>query len=88
MSKKKKIETSKKLLLFADAFLVVVCIAGIFIAYVCRDTSPFAYMIPAASGLAATSHGFYYWKAKNENMQKYGNNVESNFEEGGQDNYG
>lgn len=85
---KKTMETSKKLLLFADTLLVVVCIAAIVIAYVCRDTSPFAYIIPAVSGLAATSHGFYYWKAKNENMQKYGKNVEDNFENGGQDYYG
>lgn len=68
-------ETSKKLLLFADGLLTIACIAGIIISFVCRDTSPFAYIIPAISGLAATSHGFYYWKAKNENIQKYGNNV-------------
>lgn len=87
---RKTMETSKKLLLFADTLLVVVCIAAIVIAYVCRDTSPFAYIIPAVSGLAATSHGFYYWKAKNENMQKYGKNIEDNFENenGGQDYYG
>ena len=85
---RKTMETSKKLLLFADTLLVVVCIAGIVIAYVCRDTSPFADIIPAVSGLAATSHGFYYWKAKNENMQKYGKNVEDNFENGGQNYYG
>lgn len=85
---KKTMETSKKLLLFADTLLVVVCTAAIVIAYVCRDTSPFAYIIPAVSGLAATSHGFYYWKAKNENMQKYGKNVEDNLENGGQDYYG
>lgn len=85
---KKTMETSKKLLLFADTLLVVVCTAAIVIAYVCRDTSPFAYIIPAVSCLAATSHGFYYWKAKNENMQKYGKNVEDNFENGGQDYYG
>lgn len=85
---RKTMETSKKLLLFADTLLVVVCTAAIVIAYVCRDTSPFAYIIPAVSGLAATSHGFYYWKAKNENMQKYGKNVEDNFENGGQDYYG
>lgn len=85
---KKTMETSKKLLLFADTLLVVVCTAAIVIAYVCRDTSPFAYIIPAVSGLAATSHGFYYWKAKNENMQKYGKNVEDNSENGGQDYYG
>lgn len=82
---RKTMETSKKLLLFADTLLVVVCIAGIVIAYVCRDTSPFAYIIPAVSGLAVTSHGFYYWKAKNENMQKYGNNINNN---SGGDNYG
>lgn len=85
---RKTMETSKKLLLFADILLVVVCTAAIVIAYVCRDTSPFAYIIPAVSGLAATSHGFYYWKAKNENMQKYGKNIEDNLENGGQDYYG
>lgn len=73
--RKEKMETSKKILLFADGLLTVACIAGIIISFVCRDTSPFAYIVPAISSLAATSHGFYYWKAKNENIQKYGNNV-------------
>lgn len=78
--RKRGMETSKKLLLFADGLLVVVSIAAIVAAFVCKDTSPFAYLVPAVSGLAATSHGFYYWKAKNENMQKYGQQADDGLE--------
>ena len=40
--------------------------------FVLQDATPLAYLIPAVFGLAATSHGFYYWKAKAENLNKWG----------------
>lgn len=83
--RKKKIETSKKLLIYSDGLMTVVCIFAIIISFVCHDTSPFSYLIPAVAGLSTASHGFYYWKAKNENIQKYGNNINNN---SGGDNYG
>ena len=67
---KKKTETSKKLLIISDILTGIV--AAIIAVFVFKDTTPLMYLIPAAFGLSATSHGFYYWKAKAENLQKFG----------------
>ncbi len=73
--RRKKIETSKKLLIFADVMSVAVMVISTVAVFYLQDTSPLEFLIPAVFGLTATSHGFYYWKAKNENIAKYGNNI-------------
>jgi len=58
--------------LFADALSVAVTIITIVAVFILKDSTPLAYLIPSVFGLSATSHGFYYWKAKAENIKKYG----------------
>ena len=70
----RRTETSKRLLLFSDILAVTVTVISAVAVFVIGDTSPLEYLIPAVFGLAATSHGFYYWKAKNENIAKFGSN--------------
>ena len=70
--RKKKIETSKILLIVSDVITGVCTVAAIVAVFAIKDTTPLVYLIPAAYGLSATSHGFYYWKAKAENLQKFG----------------
>lgn len=70
--RKKKIETSKILLIVSDTITGICTVAAIVAVFVIKDTTPLVYLIPAAYGLSATSHGFYYWKAKAENLQKFG----------------
>ena len=70
--KKKKIETSKILLLVSDVMATAVLIGTVVAVFVLQDATPLAYLIPAVFGLAVTSHGFYYWKAKAENLSKWG----------------
>lgn len=70
--RKKKTETSKILLIVSDTITGICTVAAIVAVFVIKDTTPLVYLIPAAYGLSATSHGFYYWKAKAENMQKFG----------------
>lgn len=69
---KRKIETSKILLLVSDVMATTVLIGTVVAVFVLQDATPLAYLIPAVFGLAATSHGFYYWKAKAENLNKWG----------------
>lgn len=69
---KRKIETSKILLLVSDVMATAVLIGTVIAVFVLQDATPLAYLIPAVFGLAATSHGFYYWKAKAENLNKWG----------------
>lgn len=66
----KNAEYSKKLLVFVElliiAVFVLVCVS------VCMgDSSPLTALITGTFTLASLSFGFYYWKAKNENIRKY-----------------
>ena len=70
--KKKRVETSKILLLVSDVMATAGLIGTVVAVFVLQDATPLAYLIPAVFGLAATSHGFYYWKAKAENLNKWG----------------
>lgn len=45
--------------------------------FVLGDSAPLEYLIGGVFALASTAYGFYFWKAKNENISKYGNNVDS-----------
>lgn len=67
---KKRIEFSK--LIFAAVSIFVLCITVFACVMMWRtnDTSPLAYLIPAAFAELATATGFYYYKAKAENEIK------------------
>ena len=63
---------SKKSLIVSDVITsgtVILTFAAVFIL---KDISPLAYLIPAVFGLSSVAHGFYFWKAKAENLRKYG----------------
>lgn len=69
---KRKIETSKILLIVSDVMAAAVLIGTVVAVFVLQDATPLAYLIPAVFALASASHGFYYWKAKAENLNKWG----------------
>jgi len=73
---KKNIETSKKLTGFAVAMVIFITIVTVIAVFVLEDVTPLEFLITGIFGLASASFGFYFWKAKNENIAKYGNNVE------------
>lgn len=75
---KKKMETSKKLLVFTVIMVTIMVIVGITATFVLGDATPMETLIVSVFGLASTSFGFYYWKAKNENVARFGNNVDDN----------
>lgn len=75
-TKKKKIETSKILAIIAVILSVIVTLATIVAVFVLENITPLEILIPSIFGLNSTTFGFYFWKAKNENIKKYGNNVE------------
>ena len=56
--KKKKIETSKLLLIVSDVMAAVVLLSSIVAVFILQNTEPLVYLIPAVFGLSATSHGF------------------------------
>lgn len=77
-SPKRRTETSKKLLTFTVAMVVIITIVAVVAVFVLRDVSPLEWLIAGIFGLASTAFGFYFWKAKNENCAKYGNHVDDN----------
>lgn len=74
--KKKKKEFSKKIFIGVTIGTVIVTSFAMYMSYLTRDTSIFMYLIPAVFTEFATATGFYYWKAKNENVIKIDKNKE------------
>ena len=72
MNKINKWEYSKKLLFLVWLLIAVLLPVSIITSIVTNDISPIREYVIGAFGLATISHGFYYWKAKNENLHKYG----------------
>ena len=66
----KNAEWSKKLLVFIQALIVAVFLL-VCISVFMGDSSPLTALITGVFTLASLSFGFYYWKAKNENIRKY-----------------
>lgn len=71
-----KWEYSKKLLYMVWVLIIVLLPISIVATFVCDDISLLREYIIGAFSLATVSHGFYYWKAKNENLHKYGRDEE------------
>lgn len=69
---RKKEETSKLILYISDAMSGLTLVLTFVAVFAMQDASPLAYLIPAVFGLSSVAHGFYYWKAKAENMKKFG----------------
>lgn len=74
--RRKRKETSKQLLKFSVAMVIFITIVTVIAVFVLGDVGPLEFLIGGIFGLASTAFGFYYWKAKNENIAKYGDNVD------------
>ncbi len=66
----KNAEYSKKLLIFVELLIIAVFVL-VCVSVFMGDSSPLAALITGTFTLASLSFGFYYWKAKNENIRKY-----------------
>ena len=71
----KKIEFSKLILIVAYATGVVFTAIAGWVAIVGGDAGSFANIVLAIWGLVSTAVGFYYWKAKAENIIKIGKQI-------------
>ncbi len=67
---KKPKEFSKTLCLLAIILLCFSILAGIACAVLAIDITIFLYIIPTVGGLTSISFGFYFFKAKAENLSK------------------
>lgn len=71
----KNAEWSKKLLVFIELLIIATFIL-VMIATIMGDTSALVAMITGVFSLASLAFGFYYWKAKNENIRKYAEKID------------
>ena len=70
----KNAEWSKKLLIFIELLIIATFIL-VCIAVFNGDASALVALITGVFSLASLAFGFYYWKAKNENIRKYAKNL-------------
>jgi hypothetical protein len=68
--KKKKMEFSKKILIFVGIINVVVIGFSIALMWRTMDTTPLAYLIPSIAAEVSISTNAYYSKARRENILK------------------
>lgn len=66
----KNIEFSKKLLVFIEV-LVLMCFCLVCASVLMGDSSPLGALITGVFSLASLAFGFYFWKARSENIRKY-----------------
>ncbi len=70
-----KTEFSKKILIAVTIATILIVIASFVLMWQTRDLSPLSYIITGIFAELASATGFYYWKAKNENMLKIDQNT-------------
>ena len=70
--RKRKIETSKAILYLTDGLVILIVVASIILSFITQDATPLEWISAGVFALATTSHGFYFWKAKCENLHKFG----------------
>ena len=64
-------EFSKKILLVSWITTTIVILLAFILMWYTKDLSPLTVIIGGLFTEIATGTGFYYWKAKNENMAKF-----------------
>ena len=67
---KPKKEFSKKIFNIVITLFIIVIFYAMALMWKTENTDALAYLIPSVSGLSATCCGFYFWKAKVENVIK------------------
>ena len=74
LKKLKNAEFSKKLLIFVE-FLILLCMVLVTVATFKGLVDALVAMITGVFSLASVAFGFYFWKAKNENIRKYAKTI-------------
>lgn len=74
INKLKNAEFSKKLLVFVEV-LVLLCFCLTAASVLMGDSDPLTALITGVFSLASLAFGFYFWKARSENIRKYAKTV-------------
>lgn len=76
-----KIEFSKLILIIAYITAVTFTVVAAWLGYFGADLASFSNIVLVIWGLVTTGVGFYYWKAKAENIIKISQNLPENIKE-------
>lgn len=76
-----KTQFSKKIFYIVITLFIIVTFYSMALMWKTETTDGLMYLIPSVSGLAATTIGFYFWKAKMENMIKLSKDNKISIEE-------
>lgn len=71
-----KLEFSKVILAGVSVSTLAVVVASFILMWHTHDLSPLSYIITGCFAELASATGFYYWKAKNENLLKIGGSID------------
>lgn len=71
MRKRKRYETSKLLLWLLLSGCGITLVSTIVYSFITSDSEPLVTLIERMFALATIAVGFYYWKAKAENLHKF-----------------
>ena len=74
-------EFSKKIFCIVITLFICVLIFSMALMWKVGTTDGLAYLIPSVSGITATVIGFYFWKARVENVIKLSKEYKLNFSE-------
>lgn len=69
--KLKNMEMSKRILYVLGYLIAVLLPLVVVVSLVTKDASALSQYVVGVFALASVAVGFYYWKAKNENLHKY-----------------
>ena len=83
MHKGKTLEFSKIILVVVALATIAIVVASFVLMWRTMDLSPLSYIITGIFAELASATGFYYWKAKNENMVKLTKDDADTDQEGG-----
>jgi hypothetical protein len=70
MQQKKKVEFSKIILAVVALATIAICVVSFVLMFKTMDLSPLSYIITGIFAELASATGFYYWKARAENIVK------------------
>ena len=72
---KKQMEFSKKILFTLGISLAIILIQAFILMFIYGDLEPLREILIGFFALLNIAVGFYYWKAKNENLAKFNKNI-------------
>ena len=70
--KRTKRESSRVIVMFLAVLAIAVTVSTLVYVFKTDDSTPLIYLVPSVFTALSAGLGFYFWKARAENIYKYG----------------